>query len=309
MSYYYDPNFNPTGFTHSGTYVDGYNPTPMFVPTPDGEYYISGEDSILYGNMVTPPPPPPPAPVAPPPAPVAPVADPTGGLLPAAEAWFTSPIPQYYPGTITPDLNQTQQQAYEEGLRAAEQSAARAAELERIYGSYLMQGPQMDPYIEDVVDAYAYEMNEQFAEQTIPTLQGQAVSSGQLGGSSQALAQAQAAEEMGETISQETARLMSTGYENAQDRYLMALTGAPGALTTTTGIGMMPSNLMMDYGTMQWSIQQQQAMEDYNEWLYYTQQPEHRLQTYSNLIYPYSTIGGTSGSQTDYEKDFEYQYL
>lgn len=301
MSYYYDPNFNPTGFTHSGTYVDGYTPPPTFVPTPDGEYYISGEDSILYGNMVTMPPAPPPAPVAGP----VPAADPTGGLLPAAEAWFNSPIPQYYPGTLTPDLNTTQRMAYETGLSAAEQSAARADELERMYGGYLMEGPQMDPYVEDVVDAYAREMNEQFAEQTIPTLQGHAVSSGQLGGSAQALAQVQAAEELGETISGETARLMSAGYENAQDRYLQALMGAPGALTTTAGIGMMPSELMMDYGTMQWSIEQQQAMEDYNEWLYYTQQPEHRLKTYSNLIYPYTTIGGTGGS----EETREYLYL
>ena len=314
MAYYYDPNqpyqtYNPYNAATQPFQLQ--QDRMSFATSEYPEHYLMGNDSILpvtpaaapYGQQSAP---------TYGPDPTAGDANPMnqmGGLLPAAYEWFSSPIPQYYQGALTPSLTPRHEAAYEYGVGSSLLSAANALGLQRTYADYLGEGPQMDPYVRDVVDAYASEMNQAFAEQTLPAIQGKAISAGGLGGSRQALAEALATEELTETIGNQTASLLSAGYENAQDRYLQALTGAPNVYGYASQAMMAPSELVMNYGEMERSIQQQQAMDDFNEWLYYSNQPLERLQAYSNLILPYAGIGGTSGLDREREENRQYQYL
>jgi len=218
------------------------------------------------------------------------------GLFPAAEAWFNSPLPDYYPGQTVAGFNPAQMRGWGMSQAAAGDVARYAGGLGGAYGSYVNQGPQMNPYLDQVADAYRGQMGKMFSEQIMPSLRGSQIAANNAGSSGAALASARAADDFQQNISNQLANLYSRGFESTQNRYLSALGQAPGQVGMLQSALSQPGAIQQQIGGLQQMLQQRRMDDEMQRWQYYRDAPERRLQTYAGLLGEMSMP--TSSTQT-----------
>jgi hypothetical protein len=233
--------------------------------------------------------------------PAAPSYSNTTGVLPAWQAYIGSPITPYYPGAtvagFTPLYNQGQNTTLaglQGNVGTAQQQAALAAPQQNAYLQWLTQtgsGNAVNPYASQMAQNYADVMNQQFARNTMPTLRGNAISAGQAGSSRAGVVQSNAANDLGNTISQGVTGILGNAYENAQNRALQAWGAAPNTMQGFGNFAFAPNNAQVQLGTAQGTfgsaqqgLNQQQLNAAKAQYDYYPTQAMNNLVAYTNAI-------------------------
>jgi len=212
------------------------------------------------------------------------------GLYNSANAYLTSPIPDFYPGQQVAGINPTQEQGYNDLLSSARQAQQAGSGLNNAMSGWLSAGPQWNPYLDRVINSYSNEMGRQFNENIIPGLRGQAIQANAAGGSASALAQSQAANDLQRTIGDQVGQLLANGFFGTQDRYLQTLNMAPGVMQGAAGLMGQPGAVQSTWGNLLQGQAQNNINAEMNRWNYYRDAPVNRLSAYSSFLQPGSGL-------------------
>jgi hypothetical protein len=225
----------------------------------------------------------------------------TTGLFPAASAYFQSGIPDYFPGQTVAGTNQLQGAANQGMIKNAKIAARQGRLLSGQIVKGLRQGPQLNPYVQQVVGDYQNLMNQQFAENQLPALRGSAVSAGGLGGSRQALTEALASQRLNQTMGEQTGNLLKSGWDTAQQNYQNLLRMAPSGLGYSQQAGLLPGTIKSAYGAQQQAIQQARLNAEQDRWNYYRDAGANRLNQYQSNLAPARGYSTENMSGTKYQ--------
>lgn len=217
------------------------------------------------------------------------------GIWPAGEAYFNSPIRDYFPGPTTAGFNPYQTTGFEKSIEAADTLGGYGSDLMKQFMGYMGQGPTMNPYISQVVDEYTKAMNKQFGERMLPSLRGQQIAGGSFGSSGSGIAQAQSAEDLNQTMSGQVANLLAQGFNTTQDRYLNAWNAAPGVFGMGTTALQQPGATRQQVGGLYQDLANRMLQGEMDRWNWYRDAPDRRLQTYGNVL---GTGAQGTGNQT-----------
>ena len=220
------------------------------------------------------------------------------GLFPAAEAWFNSGVPDYFPGQTTAGFNRDQQAGWANSLAASKDMANRAQWQSDAYLGYMGQGPQWNPYLDQVAGKYSDQMARQFNERIMPNLRGGQVATNAAGSSAAGIAQAQAVDDQQRTVSDQLANLYARGFSDTQNRYVNTLGQGPSQIAGWNAAMMQPGAVQQQMGGMQQALQQKRLDDEMKRWAYYRDMPQQRLQTYSGLLGNPATAGAGTTSTT-----------
>jgi hypothetical protein len=213
------------------------------------------------------------------------------GLYPAADAWFNSPIPDYFPGQTVAGMNQFQQQGYQNQLGALEGVANQAGGLFDFFNQYV-RGPQtVNPYLDELVTNYQDSMQRGFDRNVLPSLRGNAVATNASGSSAQGVAEGLAASDMNRQMSDTISDLMARTYEADASRQLQALMGTPQMVNTQANVQQAPGALTSTWGGQNQALQQGRLAGEMDRWNYYRDAPMNRLMGYGQML------GGIPGAQ------------
>jgi hypothetical protein len=199
------------------------------------------------------------------------------GVFPAANEWFNSPIPDYFPGPTVAGMNEFQQQGFQDQIAALQGGADEAQGYLDLVSGYARDPSAVNPYISEVIQNYQDQMQRGFDRNMLPSLRGQQVSVGGAGSSASGIAQGLAASDQTRQISDNVAQMLM----GAQDRAMAAL---PGAIQGATSATRAPGSLMSAWGGQNQALAQQMLQGEQDRWNYYRDAPERRLGMYSSLV-------------------------
>lgn len=220
------------------------------------------------------------------------------GLLPAAGAYFKSPIPDYFPGQAIAGFTPNQQEAYDWMVRGAQQESTAAKQLRDFTKNRLAQGPQFNPYVGKVITDYQNLMNQQFAENQLPNLRGSAIQAGGLGGSRQALEEALASQRLNQTVGEQTGNLLKSGWDTAQQNYQSLMGLAPGIYGYTSAAELLPGQIRGAWGAAQQDLQQQRLNAEMARWNWYRDAAAGRLNQYQQNLSGAGSYNSATSSST-----------
>ena len=206
------------------------------------------------------------------------------GLLPAAEAWFNSPIPDYFPGQTVAGFNPSQERGWDLSRRGAEDTAAMGRNVAQNYLNYANQGPQWNPYLDQVANAYTGAMNRQFSERMLPALRGSQVASNAAGSSAAGIQTAQGAEDLNQIMSDQLANLYARGFDTTQQNYLQTLGMGPQQTAGASMAWAAPGITEQQIGGNQQALQQARLAGEQQRWNYYRDSAQNRLGGYAGLL-------------------------
>jgi hypothetical protein len=160
---------------------------------------------------------------------------------------FAASTPQRYKGTqvagFTPEQTQGQDMALASAAPQAE-LAANAAKANNFYTSGSVWDPASNPNLQGAIDASVRPITQQLTESQLPAIRGEAVTTGNFGGSRQGIAEGLASRGASQAIGDTASKLVQNQYQTNVDAQLKAMGLLPtvqgaqtAAATTTSGVG------------------------------------------------------------------------
>lgn len=220
------------------------------------------------------------------------------GLLPAAEAWFNSAIPDYFPGQTVAGFNPSQQRGWDLSRRGSADTAVMGSNVAQNYLNFANQGPQWNPYLDQVANAYTDRMNQQFSERMLPSLRGSQVASNAAGSSAAGIATTQSADDLNRTISDQLANLYARGFDTTQQNYMNTLQMGPQQTAGAAMAWAAPGVTEQQIGGNQQALQQARLAGEQQRWNYYRDAAQNRLGTYAGLLGMSPGANATNQTQT-----------
>lgn len=249
------------------------------------------------------------------------------GVLPNANAWFGSFIPQPFPGTAVAGFTPLQQESWLRSQNALRQSMPAARQLEgaaqNLLGGYqaFAQNPGLDPQFNPfrnpellrAISEANKVLSRDFHQGVLPQIRQGAVAAGQYGGTRQGVAEGLGQQALADAMQRQTTGMRMQGYESGLNRYFGDLVSqrsalgnfwaqAPGTLGAYGSALMAPQQVLGQLATLQGNIgAQQQAMnqarlaEARQNWDYMQTAPLNALQTYANIA---NSIAGQGNVMT-----------
>lgn len=171
--------------------------------------------------------------------------------MPYIEQYGKNPLEQYGGSQISP-FDPLQTQGQEMALNAAgqqQQTADQASAASKFLLSDVLS-PDSNPYLKQYIDAATRPINEQLTQGTLPSIRGEANTSGQFGSSRQGIAEGLAAQGASRAVGDTTANIATTAYGQGLDAQGRALALAPQtqamqaqSAITTSGVGDVRRNM------------------------------------------------------------------
>jgi len=245
----------------------------------------------------------------------------TSGFDKAAQ--WANAAPQSYGGQWFAPVNAQQQASWDKlaglGQQAGAASALSGAALPMLQKVANRNNAfQMNPYTEQAIAATLRPVQQQFSEQVLPQIRGQAISSGGYGGSRQGVAEGLATRSLNQQMLDTTAQMQNQAWQFGQQQALAAQN------QSLQAAGMLPQIAAQQFGLQQQGVQagiqagnlqqaaQQAALDAQKaQWDFNRQLPADILQQYMGLIRgnyggssvsaqgvnnPYSTLYGLAGA-------------
>lgn len=160
---------------------------------------------------------------------------------------FAASTPERYQGSQVADFTKEQVQGQEQVLEAAKEQgklATNLADATNFYTSGNIWDPSVNPYLQGAVDASVRPIYQNLNESTLPTIRGEAVTTGNFGSSRQGIAEGLASGRASQAAGDTASKLVQSQYETNVNAQLKAMGLVPTAQsaqtvegTTTSGVG------------------------------------------------------------------------
>lgn len=167
--------------------------------------------------------------------------------MPGVREFAAGPPPARYPGSTVAGFDPSQTAGQEMALRAAGAQgglANDAAARESFLLSDAIWKPSNNPALAGAVDAATRPITNAYERKILPGIRGEAVTTGNFGGSRQGVAEGLAAGETSQAIGDTSAKLVNAAYDTNMNAQLKALGLLPTVQTaqtapavTTSGVG------------------------------------------------------------------------
>ena len=208
-----------------------------------------------------------------------------------AEQLYQTGKPNFYPGQTIADINPLQVAAQNQALAnltsgpgAAVINSAQAGQA--LLTSPMMLSPASNPYLQAWGQSLADTIGQQYAERVFPAMADRAAAMGAYGGYRAGVAEAQAAQRMGQEIGRALTPLYAQGYSQGLQAMARGLAFAP----QTIQLSLMPAQMAEQIGATRRQWEQQFIDADRERWEFEQMKDWYRLQNYMDIV-----GGGTYG--------------
>jgi len=184
---------------------------------------------------------------------------------PTLESFVNQP-PQLFPGSGIAGFTPLQEAGQAGVLQAASGPVANAAN-EALSAQSFLFGPALfpssNPALQDAISAAIRPLERTFSQQVLPQIGRDAITSGQLGGSRQGIAEGIAGQSLLQGVGDVSAQVASQGFGQGLEALTRGLAFAP----QTTNLAFAPSTAIEAVGSQQQGLQQQFTSEAQNRFL------------------------------------------
>lgn len=211
----------------------------------------------------------------------------------SANLWSEVPG-QYYPGQSYAPMNALQQQGL--GMRLEDATERMPGYIDSAQNAWQssLNAPDLgnNPYVWDMIQRNNARIGQDFREQIMPAIEGEAVRVGGVGGSRQGIAEGRAADAALRAMGDSSAQLLSDAYGQGLDAQARGLAFSP----QMAALGFLPSDTVTQVGDVLRNEAQMAYGDEVGRWDYRMGEPYDRLRAFA--IPTGQSWGGGSASQT-----------
>lgn len=212
-----------------------------------------------------------------------------------AQQQYQQPGPEFYPGQTYAGYDPLQILAQQQALQYGGSSGTDIYNPALSAYQQMLTSPDLstNPYLQPAISAAITPVTSQLLQDVLPSIRGQGIAAGQLGGTREGLAEAGAVSDWESTSGNIAAQMANQAYQSGLDQQYRAL----GMMPTLEQAGQLPISLTESVGAQNQAMNQQAINEAMQRYGYNAGLPAEKLAQYTNLIS--GNYGGqTSGSST-----------